>query len=121
MSMFVIPLLVILALLPAVVLCIYIYKKDRVEKEPIGLLFGLLGLGVAIIPPVLFFEFLLSDLVTLSFAHTDYMTVGTISFYVYNFFDNFFCVALVEEIFKWIVVYLFVKFNLNAFFLNLIL
>ena len=35
------------AVLPAIFLMRYIYKKDRVEKEPIGLLTGLLLWGVA--------------------------------------------------------------------------
>lgn len=33
------------ALLPAIALCIYVYIKDRVEKEPPGLLMGLLVMG----------------------------------------------------------------------------
>ena len=43
--------LFLLAVLPAVVLCVYIYKKDRVEKEPIGLLLAVLALGVAVAFP----------------------------------------------------------------------
>ena len=35
------------ALLPAIVLLRYIYRNDTVEKEPMGLLLQLLGLGVA--------------------------------------------------------------------------
>ena len=46
--------LALLALLPAVVLMIYIYKKDRIEKEPKGLLAGLFLLGcVSVIPAVI--------------------------------------------------------------------
>ena len=41
-------LLVIAALLPAAALCIYVFKKDRTEKEPLGLLLLLLGLGAII-------------------------------------------------------------------------
>ena len=44
-------LLVCAALLPAIALCIYVFKKDRVEKEPIGLLLGLLLLGGLICYP----------------------------------------------------------------------
>ena len=48
--------LVIAALLPAIVLCVYIFKKDRVEKEPIGLLLLLFGLGAVSCFPVAFVE-----------------------------------------------------------------
>ncbi len=34
------------ALLPAIILMIYIYRRDRIEKEPAGLLFGLIVLGM---------------------------------------------------------------------------
>ena len=41
-------LLALAALIPAVVLLVYIYIKDRVEKEPFGLLMLLLGMGAVI-------------------------------------------------------------------------
>ena len=34
------------ALLPAIILMIYVYKQDSVEKEPIGLLLALFGFGM---------------------------------------------------------------------------
>ena len=34
------------ALLPAIILMIYVYKQDTVEKEPIGLLLALFGVGM---------------------------------------------------------------------------
>lgn len=34
------------ALLPAIILMIYVYKQDTVEKEPIGLLLALFGFGM---------------------------------------------------------------------------
>ena len=34
------------ALLPAIILMIYVYKQDAVEKEPIGLLLALFGFGM---------------------------------------------------------------------------
>ena len=37
--------LIILAILPAAVLGVYIYKKDRVEKEPLPMLAWLFVLG----------------------------------------------------------------------------
>ena len=39
-------LLIVAAVIPALVLMIYVYRSDRVEKEPTGLLLGLLFWGV---------------------------------------------------------------------------
>ena len=44
--------LVAVALLPAVFLCFYVFKKDRAEKEPWWLLLMLLGSGILICFPV---------------------------------------------------------------------
>ena len=55
-------LLVCAALFPAVALCIYIFKKDRVEKEPIGLLLGLLLLGGLICFPAAEIESVIFEL-----------------------------------------------------------
>lgn len=46
-------LLVIAALAPAIILCTYIFIKDRQEKEPFGLLIKLLLFGVLSVVPVL--------------------------------------------------------------------
>ena len=46
--------LIYAALLPAIVLGIFIYKKDRTEKEPLGLLLTLLVAGVVICSPTHF-------------------------------------------------------------------
>ena len=45
------PILVILAIIPAVVIIAYIFHKDKIEKEPIGMLVGLFFLGCATIIP----------------------------------------------------------------------
>lgn len=108
-----VPFLVCAALLPAIALCIFIYIKDRAEKEPIGLLFALFGLGIAIIPPVIVFELLLGEINTVLFSFGGEYAEGSLTHYIYIIVDNFMCVALIEEIFKWIIVYLFAKFNKN--------
>ena len=46
----------ILAVLPAIILLIFIYHKDRVEKEPPGLLVRLFLLGALSTIPAIFFE-----------------------------------------------------------------
>ena len=46
MLIFANPILIAAAVIPAVVLLVYIYRTDRLEKEPSGLLFSLLLSGV---------------------------------------------------------------------------
>ena len=45
-----------LAVLPAVLLCIYVYKKDRHEKEPMKFLIRLLIAGAVISIPVMLID-----------------------------------------------------------------
>ena len=40
------PILITAAVVPAVLLLVYVYRKDKLEKEPRGLLFSLLLFGV---------------------------------------------------------------------------
>jgi len=49
-------LLLVLAVLPAVLLCVQVYRSDRVEKEPLGLLLSLLVGGVFATVPALWAE-----------------------------------------------------------------
>lgn len=106
------------ALLPAVVLLIYIYVKDRVEKEPIGLLLTLFALGAAICLPAALIEELFStviDGVFSTFAYdiggSLYLMSGTNKLYV--FASNFIGVALVEEGLKFLILLLVTRKNKN--------
>ncbi len=108
--------LIIAALVPAVALCIYVYKKDRVEKEPLGLLGLLLGAGVLCIFPALLFELLLTKMNDAVFSGAMYTVNGgtymdTVPYYMYLFCENFICVALVEEGLKWIAVHILTAKN----------
>ena len=49
----------VIGLLPAALLLFYIYKMDRIEKEPKGLLVGLFFLGVGATIPTIIVEVLL--------------------------------------------------------------
>ncbi len=82
-------LLAVAALLPAVVLMIYIYKKDKIEKEPKGLLAGLFGLGCLSVIPAIILELLAEQLL--------YLTGIEEGSVLYRFLDYFFGVALIEE------------------------
>lgn len=87
--------LLILAVFPVVVLLVYIFRKDPVEKEPGKLLAQLLGLGVLAVVPVVFIESL---------------GINLLEFYpyydlVYVILEDFLVVALVEEGFKFLVLW----------------
>ena len=114
--------LVVAALVPAVVLCVYVWKKDRVEKEPIGLLLLLLLLGAVSCIPVIIVEVgfnKLWDAIFIPIVGTTSESTalafqpGTLPFYVHCFLDNFIGVALVEEGFKFLFLFLATRKNKN--------
>lgn len=103
------------ALLPAIGLAIYIYKKDRAEKEPIELLLCLFFLGIVSCFPAMHIENLSLSLIDGAFGITDtnFVFPDRKTFLLYEFFTNFAGVALVEEGLKWLVLYLFTRKNKN--------
>ena len=110
--------LIILALIPAVALCIYVYKKDRVEKEPIGLLLCLLILGAGTCIPGAEIESFLADKMHEIFRHIGtneggVIYLGSFWYRVYALIDNFINVALVEEGLKFLVLLFVTKGNKN--------
>lgn len=112
-------LLVAAALAPAIGLLIYTFAKDRVEKEPIGLLLLLFGLGVASVVPAVILETIgdtvlnaaFSGVVTVSDEGTYY--TSTPLYYLYNFLEYFLVVALSEETVKWLIMFLVTGKNKN--------
>ena len=111
-------LLICAALLPAVVLCVYVFKKDRVEKEPIGLLLALFFLGAIICYPCAEIEnvlILVLDKIFKPFT-VEYEGQMYLQGYTYNIYcacKYFLCVALIEEGLKFIVLYFVTKDNKN--------
>lgn len=87
--------LTVLAVIPAAILLVYIYRKDTVEHEPAGLL-ALLFLGgcLSIIPTMI------CELVAESFLVSLFGGASVL----YAFLENFFGVALIEE--GWKLVFL---------------
>lgn len=83
--------LIFLALLPAIALVIWIYKQDKVEKEPKELLVKIFIFGVISVIPTIFVEALLGEICD-RFLDTDSM-IYTVVYYVIG-------IALVEETFK---------------------
>lgn len=85
--------LVAIALAPAVLLLFYVYKKDVVESEPIGLVLRTFVLGaVGIIPAII-----------LEMAAGAAIQAGISDFVQRTLVENFFGVALIEEAVKFII------------------
>ena len=76
-----------LALLPAIALVVWIYRQDKVEKEPRGLLWKIFLFGVLSVIPAMILEIILDE-VLLVFVDADTLC--------YVILDNFIGVALIE-------------------------
>lgn len=81
-------LLIELALLPAIVLVLWIYRQDQIEKEPKGLLRKVFLWGALSVIPAVILEMLLEE-VLLIFVDADTLS--------YLALENFIGIALVEE------------------------
>ncbi len=103
------------AIIPGIVLLVYMFRKDRADKEPIKLLLSLLGLGAVIVFPILLVSAPV-EMIILAIFGTDASGVENlsgISYYLYNLVEAFFGVALIEEGFKWLVLYFVTRNNKN--------
>lgn len=87
-----------LAALPVIIILIYVYSKDK-NKEPIGLLLQLFGLGILSCFIVLFVSNILEPL--LPFMQGNLSDKTFIDILLYSFIG----VALIEELSKWIILY----------------
>ena len=83
--------LLMIALLPAVLLTIYIYKKDRVEREPVRLIVKLLAFGAVSCFPATVLELALSGAIE---------ALGLSNPYLAAFLESFVVAALCEELVK---------------------
>lgn len=88
------PVLIAAAVIPAVILMVQVYRADRLEREPVGLLLSLLGFGVLATVLAIVTE-TIGDAVLLSFFEED--DLG------YLVLSNFLVVALSEEGFKFLL------------------
>ena len=85
------PVLIAAAVIPAVILLIQVYRADRLEKEPTGLLISLLVFGVIATALAIVTETIGENILLSFFDETD---LG------YLILSNFIVVALSEEGFK---------------------
>jgi RsiW-degrading membrane proteinase PrsW (M82 family) len=91
--------LLLIALAPVFIILIYVYVRDKYEKEPIGLLIKALVLGGLTVIPIIFAERALQA----KGAHlSGYSSVAYTAFVV---------AAFTEEIFKFIALYLLIWKN----------
>lgn len=83
-----------LALLPAIALVVWIYRQDKVEKEPRGLLWKIFLFGVLSVIPAMILEIILDEVFLVFMVFMDADTL------CYVILDNFIGVALIEELCK---------------------
>ena len=81
--------ILVAGLLPCVVLLFYIYRKDTVEKEPVGLLIKLLLLGCLSTIPAIILEMIGSYILS-AIGLTEWSTL-------YYLIENFLIIAVAEE------------------------
>lgn len=95
--------LILLAILPAIIVAIIIYKADKVEKEPKKELLKAFLLGIVAV------------ILTLILSYVFGITGIDINFdnYLAVFLYSFLGISLIEEFSKWIISYLFLKKNQN--------
>ncbi len=86
--------LLVIALAPVLIILIYVYVRDKYEKEPIGLLIKALLAGAFAVVPIMFVEGILS---AYGSRFTGYTSVAYTAFVV---------AAFTEELFKFIALYL---------------
>lgn len=88
--------LIILALAPVILIAVFIYFRDKYEKEPLHLLLKSLGAGILIILPVIFVEKGFSSLLPLLPEKME------------AFYTAFIVAALSEESFKYLAFFLLI-------------
>lgn len=101
----------IVMLIPAIALCVYIYFKDRVEKEPWWLLLLLFCLGAALFFPVMYAQKGVTGLFDKAYADSMQFTLSGVAEFssrsakaMHNSLCAFIGLALIEELVKWLAV-----------------
>jgi RsiW-degrading membrane proteinase PrsW (M82 family) len=94
--------LLLLAIAPVTIVILYIYFKDKYEKEPIGVLTKSFLLGATV---SIFLTFILGYIASIFISVTDTKSV------LQQFLKAFFVVALVEEFSKYLIVRFYAQKN----------
>lgn len=90
-----------ISLAPIVLILLYIYKRDKYEKEPMGLLLRCLGIGAIITLPILLIEIGIGAIASFEDKIAD------------AFYQGFVVAAFTEEMFKFLAFLLIVWRNRN--------
>lgn len=93
--------LLILALAPVLVIALYVYFRDKYEKEPLGLLLRSLGAGILITIPVIFTERVIAAM------------MPPLPQQGQAFYNAFLVAGFTEELFKFTALYLLIWSNRN--------
>jgi len=93
--------LLIIALAPVIIIAIYVYYRDKYEKEPVKLLLKALGMGCLITLPVIFAERYIANQMPL-LSHTGEA-----------FYNAFLVAGFTEELFKYLAFIFFIWNNKN--------
>ncbi len=110
----------LVSFIPTLILLGYIYMRDRVEKEPVGLLFTLFGVGAVGFLPAFYLSRWLSNLLDGFFESyrsfdvngmVDYSDSGAM--YAHRALYAFVCIAVVAEAFKWVGLWVVTRRNKN--------
>jgi RsiW-degrading membrane proteinase PrsW (M82 family) len=100
-----IPFLLILSVLPSVLILLYIYRRDKYEQEPLGLLLKAFGLGtLSAICVLVLFEIA---------GFFIPITPNTGNHFLDAFLEAFFIAAIPEECLKFLMLYLLIWKNRN--------
>ncbi|MCR5103057.1 MAG: PrsW family intramembrane metalloprotease [Eubacterium sp.] len=86
-----------IALLPAIALMIFIYLQDNHEKEPIGLVLGIFGLGILSVIPAMILEWVADKIIGVTFGGAGLF---------YYAVTAFFGVGIIEEGVKFLAAYM---------------
>ena len=112
--MFMVRILLVAALFPPIYLARKVWELDRIEREPVGMVRKLFLLGCLSVIPALILELLGGNIVKAVFipgnvysSDAGMLEISGKDLAIYNFFEYFFVVALVEEGVK----YLFLRRN----------
>ncbi|MBO4507501.1 MAG: PrsW family intramembrane metalloprotease [Spirochaetaceae bacterium] len=92
-------LILVPALLPVILILRYIYRLDKNEREPLSLVVIVAILGAIFALPCSFVESFLLEILAAAYSPESVK---------YALIENTICVALVEELFKWLVIMIFV-------------
>jgi len=93
--------LLILALAPVLIIALYVYFRDKYEKEPLGLLLRALVAGILITIPVIYTERAMTAM------------IPPLPVQGQAFFNAFLVAGFTEELFKFIALYLLIWPNRN--------